>query len=49
MGYEKVCFTVLLIASIVDGVKLKPFVVLRGVCPIPEVTQVSRVLVEMAG
>ena len=44
-GHEKSCFTDVL-DSMADGWKLnKPFVVLRGVCPIPEPIRISGVVV----
>ena len=40
MGCEKSHFTFVL-AFVADGQKLKPFVVVGGVCPIPELVLVS--------
>ena len=42
--HEKSCFTVVLVA-VTDGQKPKPFVILKGVHPIPELDQNSGVVV----
>ena len=46
-GHDKGCFTVLLAAT-ADGRKLKPFVVFKGVRPIPELNQVPGVVVRLS-
>ena len=44
-GNEKSRFTVVLAAT-ADGRKLKPYVVLKGACPIAELARISGVVVE---
>ena len=42
-GHDKGCFMVIL-AAMADGKKLKPFVVFKGVRPIPELSKVAGVV-----
>ena len=46
-GHDKSRFTVIL-AAMTDGRKLKPFIVFKGVCTIPELSRVPNVVVALS-